>query len=112
MAVATRQSVGVKSRPERPIVRATRNDSPGTLDEFLSTIARNFGENPALAVKPGFRAQLTTYAELDLLASRVGRLLQERGVRQGDRVLIWSPNMPAWVAAFFGCHRIGAVVVP
>ena len=45
-------------------------------------------------------------------SDKIGRLLQERGVKPGERILLWAPNSPLWVAAYFGCHKIGAVVVP
>jgi fatty-acyl-CoA synthase len=32
-------------------------------------------------------------------------------VRAGDRVALWLPNVPAWLAAFFACARIGAIAV-
>ncbi len=38
--------------------------------------------------------------------------LKERGVRTGDRVLLWGANSAEWVAAFWGCLLRGAVVVP
>jgi len=38
--------------------------------------------------------------------------LKERGVRTGDRVLIWGANGAEWAAAFWGCLLRGAVAVP
>jgi long-chain acyl-CoA synthetase len=80
--------------------------------ELLSIVAQQYGERPALAIKPGFRNRVTTFAELERHALRVGRYLRERGVGKGDRVLICAPNMPEWVIAYFGCHKVGAVPVP
>lgn len=37
--------------------------------------------------------------------------LQTLGVKPGDRVAIWLPTTPAWLACFFACARIGAVAV-
>ena len=36
----------------------------------------------------------------------------EAGVAKGDKVGLWMPNIPEWVAAYFAIARIGAVVVP
>ena len=33
-------------------------------------------------------------------------------MREGDRVLLWGPNGPGWVVAFWGIIARGAVVVP
>ena len=52
------------------------------------------------------------YAELDALANRMARKLMESGIGKGDSVAIYATNCPEYVAAFFGCARIGAVLVP
>ncbi|MBM2809537.1 MAG: AMP-binding protein [Chloroflexi bacterium] len=80
--------------------------------EFLATAADRYGDRPALLIKPGFRTRITTYRGLERGALRVGRYLQARGIGKGDRVLLWAPNMPEWVQVFFGCQKVGAVVVP
>jgi long-chain acyl-CoA synthetase len=63
-------------------------------------------------IKPGLRAQRWSYDKLWLVSGQVASWLQEEGARQGDRVILWAPNLPEWVAAFFGCLRAGAIVVP
>ncbi len=37
--------------------------------------------------------------------------LLAQGVKKGDRVGIWSPNCPEWVAVQFGTALIGAILV-
>ncbi len=46
------------------------------------------------------------------LANRVARKLMASGVGRGDSVAIFGANSPEYVAAFFGCARIGAALVP
>ncbi|RKT86968.1 long-chain acyl-CoA synthetase [Saccharopolyspora antimicrobica] len=53
-----------------------------------------------------------TYAEVGALADRVAGLLVSRGIRPGDRVAITCPNLPEFVAAYYGILKAGAVVVP
>ena len=83
-----------------------------TLVEFLEAKAREYGHRPALYFKPGFRYQTWTYQDLWEGSGRVASLLQHRGLEKNDRVLLWGPNCPQWVLAFFGCLRAGLVVVP
>jgi len=83
-----------------------------TLVEFLEGRANRFGSRTALLIKPGFRYRKTSYAALWEQAGRVASLLQQRGLVKGDRALLWAPNMPEWVVAFFGCIRAGVVLVP
>jgi fatty-acyl-CoA synthase len=52
-----------------------------------------------------------TYAELDDEARRLAAGLAALGVSRGDRVALWLPNLPAWLACFFACGRLGAIAV-
>jgi fatty-acyl-CoA synthase len=52
-----------------------------------------------------------TYAELDGEARRLAAGLAALGVARGDRVALWLPNLPAWLACFFACGRLGAIAV-
>lgn len=53
-----------------------------------------------------------TYAQLEIEVKKVAILLQQIGVRKGDKVAICSVNMPQWGIAFFATAVTGAVVVP
>jgi long-chain acyl-CoA synthetase len=53
-----------------------------------------------------------TYAQLEIEVKKVAILLQQIGVKKGDKVAICSVNMPQWGIAFFATAVIGAVVVP
>ncbi|MFO1198298.1 MAG: AMP-binding protein [Burkholderiaceae bacterium] len=44
-------------------------------------------------------------------ARRVAGGLVRLGVRPGDRVAIWLPTTPAWIATFFACAQVGAIAV-
>ena len=59
-----------------------------------------------------FMGRELTYAELDALSNRMARKLMVAGVKRGDSVAIFATNSPEYVAAFFGCARIGAALVP
>ena len=38
--------------------------------------------------------------------------MQSRGIGPGDTVLLWGPNSPAWIAAWFGIVEAGATAIP
>jgi fatty-acyl-CoA synthase len=59
-----------------------------------------------------FMGRELTYAELDALSNRMARKLLAAGLKRGDSVAIFATNSPEYVAAFFGCARIGAALVP
>jgi len=54
----------------------------------------------------------TTYRELDTAVDRFAHVLRDMGIRPGDRVSLHLPTCPAFVIAFMGALRAGAVAVP
>jgi propionyl-CoA synthetase len=50
-----------------------------------------------------------TYAELRDEVATLGGLLQDLGVKKGDRVIIYMPMIPEAVMAMLACARIGAI---
>jgi long-chain acyl-CoA synthetase len=52
------------------------------------------------------------YEELDRASARVAERLAADGLRAGDRVALMVPNVPEYVAAYYGILRAGGVVVP
>jgi long-chain acyl-CoA synthetase len=71
-----------------------------------------YRDHIAVIQKRGYRRETWTYGKLADAAKTCATSLKERGVKTGDRVLLWSPNSAAWVAAFWGCLLRGAVAVP
>ena len=50
-----------------------------------------------------------TYAELYAMTNRMAKVLQNLGVRKGDRVAVYMPMIPDLVSAMLACARLGAV---
>ncbi|HVY05441.1 MAG TPA: propionate--CoA ligase [Burkholderiales bacterium] len=55
------------------------------------------------------QTQEYTYRELYAEVNRTGAMLQSLGVKRGDRVIIYMPNMPEAVFAILACARLGAI---
>jgi long-chain acyl-CoA synthetase len=66
----------------------------------------------AVVQRRGYRRESWTYTKLAQISFLYGDELKRRGVRTGDRVLLWGPNSAEWMAAFWGCLLRGAVAVP
>jgi long-chain acyl-CoA synthetase len=77
------------------------------LDDF-----RRFDRQIAVVRHQGIRRRATSYGELARLSGRFAALLAKRGIRQGDRVLLWGENGAEWIAAFYGCMLRGVLAVP
>ena len=82
----------------------------GLIDLFENF--KTYGDRPAIIYRSGVRRTSYSYAELYSNASRMASLLAEADVNPGDRVILWGPNHPAWVFAFWGIVARGAVAVP
>jgi long-chain acyl-CoA synthetase len=93
--------------------RARRLPRHKTLTAMLDHAADIYGSRIALEARlaSGQRSPIN-YRELRDSALRAGRLLQARGVKPGDRVLLIAENSPAWAIAYFAIQYAGAVAVP
>jgi long-chain acyl-CoA synthetase len=78
------------------------------VDALLRETARTHPGNTALL----FFGAKTSFRELDLAADRFAHVLRGMGVEKGDRVSLHLPTSPAFVIAFMGAMRAGAIAVP
>jgi len=83
------------------------NLSVNCLDRHLA----ERGDRMALifeADEPG-QGETWTYRQLYEETCRFANLLKQRGIKRGDRVMIYMPMIPEAAAAMLACARIGAI---
>lgn len=90
---------------ELPLSSALRQQSLGTM---LRRVALRHTDRVAIICG----TTTWSYAELDVLADRLGNGLRAAGIGKGDRVAIIARNSHAFMAVRFAVARIGAVLVP
>ncbi len=56
--------------------------------------------------------EMMTYAEMGKKISAVKAFLEALEIKQGDKVVIYSQNMPNWGIVYFALQCLGIVVVP
>ena len=83
-----------------------------TLIDLLEHSSRDYGSKTAVTMRMGVRTTKYSYTKLEERAHAFARFIGEHQVTRGDRVVIWAPNQPDWVAALFGTFLAGAVAVP
>ncbi len=76
---------------------------------LISNSVEKFGNNNALGF---FDEGYITYAEMGRQISAVQAFLSALGIIQGDKVIIYSQNMPNWGVVYFALQCSGIVVVP
>ena len=96
----------------RPVPIATRRIGRWTLEPLSlpDMFERAAGQWPNAPLIDFFGRKFS-YAEIADLARRVATGLAGLGIRSGDRVGLYLPNVPYYVAAYFGALRLGAVLV-
>jgi len=79
-----------------------------TVGGLLTELAAALPDNPALLYETSPRF---TFAELEREANTIARGLIAAGVEPGERVVVWSTNVPEWVVLQFALAKIGAILV-
>ena len=72
---------------------------------------RQNGSECAFVNRRGYRTERWSYAEIYERASALAQELEQRGLRKGDRALLWAENSAEWVVAFVACVSAGVVAV-
>ncbi len=76
------------------------------LHDILRKAAREYPKKVAVA----YFAREITYGELDALSDRFASTLANLGVKRGDKVAVFLPNIPQFVVAYFGILKAGAIL--
>ena len=78
--------------------------------EFFNDLSA--GRDRFLSYDDGYRSRSYSYADVHRTARAFAERLIQAGVSHGEKVLFWGENRPEWIAAFWSCLSIGAIVVP
>ena len=84
-------------------------------EQTLIQIVENFrrrGSETAFVYRRGYRVLRWSYRQVAESASQLAAELHQRGITQGDRIILWGDDCAEWVVSFFACILRGAVVVP
>src|SRR5215471_21036264 len=82
-----------------------------TLVELLPLIEK-LGAREAVRWSNGYRTWIASYRELYGRIGACVEYLDRRGLKKGDRVLIWAENSLEWMAVFWSCVVRGIEAVP
>lgn len=78
------------------------------IGSIFSNAARAFPRRPAVALDD----EVLTFEQLDRSANQVARVLLERGLRCGDRLVTWSATELGLAPVFAAAAKLGVVFVP
>jgi fatty-acyl-CoA synthase len=81
-----------------------------TIGALLDHQAEQFGDREFVAYPD--RDVRLTYRQFRDRVDLVGRGLMALGVRKGEHVAVWAPNIPEWLLLQYATAKIGAILVP
>ena len=83
------------------------------LNALLDLKARSRGSHPFIVWSPfDSPARTWTYAQFADEVARIAGGLAARGVKEGDRVMVYLENCPETLLTLFACARLGAIHMP
>ena len=77
------------------------------VSQHVERAARKTPEHPAIR----FEGKTVTYQVLNACANALAGVLQKKGVRRGDRVALYMPNIPAFALAYLAVEKVGGIAV-
>ena len=79
-----------------------------SMGALVDRAAERFGAREALY----YQGKRWSFDDLKAEANRVAKGLLALGIQPGEKVSLWMPNRPEWIATMFAVMQIGAILVP
>ena len=80
--------------------------------DLFDTSVKRFPTRIAMKIERNGRKEQYTFADVNELTLRAAGFLAEKGIKQNDRVILFSSNMPEWGISYFGILKTGATAIP
>src|SRR6185436_16427014 len=80
--------------------------------DLFDTSVKRFPTRTAMRIERNGRKELYTFEDVRELTMRAAGFFANNGIKQGDRVILFSNNMPEWGMTYFGILKAGATAIP
>src|SRR5713101_7785766 len=80
--------------------------------ELFETSTKKHATRVAMRIERDGHKEQYTYADLRELATRAAAFFASHGIKNGDRVMLFSHNAPEWGMTYFGVLRAGSTCIP
>ncbi len=75
--------------------------------DLFDTSVKRFPTRVAMRIERNGRKEQYTFEDVRELTLRAPGFLAQNGIKQGDRVILFSNNMPEWGMTYFGILKAG-----
>jgi long-chain acyl-CoA synthetase len=82
------------------------------LIDLFDTSVKRFPTRVAMRIERNGRKEQYTFEDVRELTMRAAGFFAKEGIKQGDRVILFSNNMPEWGITYFGILKAGATAIP
>jgi long-chain acyl-CoA synthetase len=80
--------------------------------DLFDTSTKRFATRIAMRIERNGRKEQYTFEDIRELTLRAAGFLASKGIKQGERVILYSHNMPEWGITYFGILKAGATAIP
>ena len=110
--VKKRQKATTAKKPEKPWYKFWPEGVPKHIEypeiplfDFLRKTAESHPNYTAVV----YFGKEITYKQLDVASDRFATALNDMGVKKGDKVALFLPNIPQFIISYYGAIKIGAI---
>lgn len=80
--------------------------------DLFDTSVKRFSTRVAMRIERNGRKEQYTFEDVNELTLRAAGFFASKGIQSGERVILFSNNMPEWGMAYFGILKAGATAIP
>jgi long-chain acyl-CoA synthetase len=80
--------------------------------DLFDTSTKRFATRIAMRIERNGRKEQYTFEDVRELTLRAAGFFAKNGIASGDRVILFSHNMPEWGMTYFGILKAGATAIP
>jgi len=82
------------------------------MGDLLRRRSRDSASQTAIVDFPDGERRATSYGELNNRVNQLAHGLVEKGLKQGDKLALFSSNQRDMLTVYFACYKLGVVAVP
>ncbi len=80
--------------------------------DLFDTATKRFTTRVAMRIERNGKKEQYTFEDVRELTLRAAGFFADKGIQPGDRVILFSHNMPEWGMTYFGILKAGATAIP